>query len=564
MFDISNLDNLNNKYFKLLPNSPVVFSETPFEYTKCKSADSVSTYGVIVENNNYKLDELIESVSEYKNLEHIGEQDESYVFSIGNSNGDLKGEEKVLKCFYYYKYSTEYKSMKCLQSGKNIPSVVKNPIKDYEIEILKNLFSTSKFANMCEVLDMFYLYIINRSKKMVYYNFCFVTPKYTPLNKLDYSLLSETQKLKIIKDLIHGVYDLHTMGYYHGDLKTQNICVDSNLRTRLIDFGTAYPIENTIHYERYKNTVNYASPKAIYNLMSEYDYKQCKELDDAFLKRNIKIKKEDVVEVYIKKEENKKPTPVYQTVEQKTILEHGIPNDLFVIGLIIGEMFATEYSQIKCFQSKEGKQHQNKFFQYYHPWSSSSFDKNMKCVEKRIIDFLKDPKKYAHKYYKRVGLPKFIRPLFEECINNYNCEEESASVKNTERVLSTFSKLNLASINNASKIKAQYTIVYSCYSNMVDSEEIQLTTRVVVENSFEEYIRFMTQHPLLGFKEVYPYEDMMISEVQSLPVKTLVNNFEDDTIKILYIIGPNGVIYEKNIETMVLNKEKNKGENKVN
>ena len=422
---------IENKYFKGFPNQPFEYSSIPFEYTKCTSSDNICTYGMVLDDCFYDCDyqsSIISDLTNYKDLKHIGEQDESLVFSfIDNDTNTSDRETKVLKCFYYDKHHIESEYMKLLFSGKDTSDVSTDKIEDHEKDILKKLF-TKKDNFMCEVLDMFHLFIVDKKKEMVHIHFCFITKLYKPLGELDYTILSDTQKLQIVEDLIHGIYNLHKLGYYHGDLKTQNICVDENLRIKLIDFGTAFSIEDKEHYSRFKNTINYASPKAIYSFIHEYDV-DCEKIENVFLKQNIKIMKENVTQIYI--EENK---PICYTKEKKNILEHGIPNDLFVIGLIIGELFSTNT--------------EFKFFQYSKPWINEYYIENINSIGSVLIDFLNDPQKYIEKYYTRVKMPSFIKPLFEECIYNFNIDEDSASIKNTEKMLNVLANLDRTNINH--------------------------------------------------------------------------------------------------------------------
>jgi serine/threonine protein kinase len=47
-------------------------------------------------------------------------------------------------------------------------------------------------------------------------------------------------------DLVEHLNDMHKMKFIHSDIKPDNILLDTNLRYRLIDYGNAFSMENTM------------------------------------------------------------------------------------------------------------------------------------------------------------------------------------------------------------------------------------------------------------------------------------------------------------------------------
>ena len=74
------------------------------------------------------------------------------------------------------------------------------------------------------------------------------------------SFESENQKLKIMKGLLESIKYLHDRGIAHGDIKLENILLDSNFNPKLADFG--FSKNKLIMGDNSKTgTIYYAAPE---------------------------------------------------------------------------------------------------------------------------------------------------------------------------------------------------------------------------------------------------------------------------------------------------------------
>jgi hypothetical protein len=61
----------------------------------------------------------------------------------------------------------------------------------------------------------------------------------------------------------------------------------------------------------------------------------------------------------------------------------------------------------------------------------------------------------------------------------------------------------------------------------------------------------MVENPGFILTENYPYENMDDSEIDNLPIETLVENINKTMIEVLYITGPDGILYKKDIVKII-------------
>ncbi len=64
--------------------------------------------------------------------------------------------------------------------------------------------------------------------------------------------------------LILGLEDIHSLGYNHNDLKTNNILVDNKGYIKIADFG--YVTKHNYSQADYRLTPKYAAPEYILNM----------------------------------------------------------------------------------------------------------------------------------------------------------------------------------------------------------------------------------------------------------------------------------------------------------
>jgi len=122
----------------------------------------------------------------------------------------------------------------------------------HEIVILSNLkhISIPKFFGI--VLD----------NKIIGLVFKYISGK--TLDEYDIKNFSGPQKLKMIKDIAESLLYIHQNKFIHRDLKLENIMIDNDLKTFLIDFGIAKVCTNGIsNMTRAKGTLHYLAPETL-------------------------------------------------------------------------------------------------------------------------------------------------------------------------------------------------------------------------------------------------------------------------------------------------------------
>jgi len=122
----------------------------------------------------------------------------------------------------------------------------------HEIVILSKLNHTA--------IPKFYGIILDN--KMIGLVFKYISGK--PLDEYDKNHFKLDQKLKIIKEIADALNYVHKNGFIHRDLKLENIMVDNDLKTYLIDFGIAKVCSNGIsNMTRAKGTLHYLAPETL-------------------------------------------------------------------------------------------------------------------------------------------------------------------------------------------------------------------------------------------------------------------------------------------------------------
>lgn len=137
-------------------------------------------------------------------------------------------------------------------------------INDNKIEYVNNeikILKTLSHPNIIKYIDSFE--IKNNDKEFI----VLITEYCEKGNLLSYieneNALNENMKKKIIRELLSGVQYLHEKGISHGDIKVENILLNSDFTVKLCDFGFSRTL--IVVGDDYKNgTLYYAAPELFY------------------------------------------------------------------------------------------------------------------------------------------------------------------------------------------------------------------------------------------------------------------------------------------------------------
>lgn len=75
------------------------------------------------------------------------------------------------------------------------------------------------------------------------------------------------RKLGYIQDIAKGVSDMHSAGFYHGDIKIQNVLISNNTAL-LCDFGTSRPIQDRVR-RLHGSLSNHQPPDELWDLSAD-------------------------------------------------------------------------------------------------------------------------------------------------------------------------------------------------------------------------------------------------------------------------------------------------------
>jgi len=186
--------------------------------------------------NDQELQQTIKDLMEINHIKKIPLKTISLKKKIGEGGqakvyrGTLDGEEVAVKVI------TEV-DWKCLA---------------HEIVILSNLNHTA--------MPKFYGIILDN--KIIGLVFKYITGK--PLDEYDKNYFTTEQKLKIVTEMADALNYVHKNKFIHRDLKLENIMVDNDYKTHLIDFGIAKVCSNGIsNMTRAKGTLHYLAPETL-------------------------------------------------------------------------------------------------------------------------------------------------------------------------------------------------------------------------------------------------------------------------------------------------------------
>ncbi|KAI9206963.1 kinase-like domain-containing protein [Polychytrium aggregatum] len=88
--------------------------------------------------------------------------------------------------------------------------------------------------------------------------------------------VNEEHTKYIFKQVVETIQHLHLIGYCHNDIKDENIIINTKTRAiKLIDFGSATPMEPGQTFTLFYGTKKFAAPEAI---SGEYYYPEAQEV----------------------------------------------------------------------------------------------------------------------------------------------------------------------------------------------------------------------------------------------------------------------------------------------
>ena len=247
---------------------------------------------------NFYCENLLNKQYVEYDIKHIGYSEDSFVYHLQHLSNSQK--QIIVKCFKDEKNSMELDVNKKLLYKDNF--ILSGLIQPLNISI----YDLTRYikTNICVIEYPYYKYDLD---------------SYIKKNlKISFS-----NKLKLIEQIKNGIQYLHSIGYYHGDLKPQNICISENGdELKIIDYGLCDQIDNKNTEYYWKNTVYSASPFQIFHRLQDYPDYVKKYYDKYYTIINTKYNPT--------KNENFQRCK-YQT----TFKESCVKNDWFGVGLLI-------------------------------------------------------------------------------------------------------------------------------------------------------------------------------------------------------------------------------------
>jgi len=140
-----------------------------------------------------------------------------------------------------------------------------------ELKILIEIKTKNKTSNLIDFIG----YTINENK-------LYIIMEKLDISLSEYLLYNKSDKFvtkyeKIIDGLINGIHDLHSLGFYHNDIKPDNIMLkEFDNCTKLIDMGISKKIINFVKKPRLAGSYNYIDPIYAISLFDNYKAKLSK------------------------------------------------------------------------------------------------------------------------------------------------------------------------------------------------------------------------------------------------------------------------------------------------
>lgn len=277
--------------------------------------------------------------------------------------------------------------------------------------LMMGYFSKSDYPkNITDIPELylneyFYLnpneYVVKIENIFILYNISFksvevfagvVMPKYTTLQQCNFTKLHEHEQIKLVKDIIIGVINIHKTGYFHGDLKPLNICLDDMLNPRIIDFGMANKIQAV---SAFTNSFGFCSPTQMYYWMTDKD-------NSVAESGEYECEKFTIIDLLLSHHLIKKNNDGF------VVIDNYMKNDFFTIGLLIFFIFG------------------NKRFFFYNDHLTGEKNTTRNFID-CYIKFLTNPKEYFEKVVEEIQLPETMLRYAEFYILGFFPQERNDS-----------------------------------------------------------------------------------------------------------------------------------------
>jgi len=244
-----------------------------------------------------------------------------------------------------------------VESAQHFFKILKKIKDNLELEINKLLFKNPHEnilspTNICFVNNLGKEYAVIVMEKLYDIHEC-------------YDFFERDLQLQLCNQLDEAVCHIHSLGYYHGDLKPQNICISKNDKIKIIDFGAS----NLINKPEFTNSFGFCSPSQLSYWLETMSYKSQQKYIN-ILKKLKKLK-------IIKCED-----------EKIVVNESSIVSDLFVVGLLMVYIYGR--GLLLFLPNQKNKDFESEII--------NNYDK-----------FLEDPKGYINVVYDKIKPPKKIR-----------------------------------------------------------------------------------------------------------------------------------------------------------
>ena len=211
----------------------------------------------------FKLEKFNNKLLNYKKLiinNKVGKGSSGMVY-----NGNYNNKECIIKCFNIDNFNDKESCIEDLCNELSIYDLIKNTKYCCELIgftynddnlylILKDYNVNGDLADFLNIDNFWNKYDRHVSENQYFYHY---------FNKRWLYNLDRNIKIKITKELINGIYELHSLDIAHCDLKTNNLLYNQNEnKLVIIDFGASNYLNNKkeIDVGLHMGTIGYCCP----------------------------------------------------------------------------------------------------------------------------------------------------------------------------------------------------------------------------------------------------------------------------------------------------------------